>query len=229
MGTPNAFPVKKAFLYSLIASVVVSAVLGIVAILSGNFGWLEIRVILTTVTIAVASICGLACGAYLGTKAGRLLPTLGLALTFIAAAMIILGMWVELKSETYWKITASICVFAIAFAHLSLLSMARLAEWFQWSLIAAYLIIFGVASLIAAMIFFEIDEASMFRLLGVAAIVDAAITVLIPIFHRLSRKELPLAAEGLSEIRRIDAEIRALQQKIADLEIRKLALDEHSI
>jgi len=142
--------------------------------------------------------------------------------------MIIVGMWVELQSETYWKITASICVFTIALAHLSLLSMARLAEWFQWSLIAAYLIIFGVASLITAMIFFEIDETDMFRLLGVAAIVDAAITVLIPIFHRLSRKELSLAAQGFSEIQYIDAEILALQQKIAELEMRKeRALSQH--
>ena len=71
MSTAEPFPVKKAFLYSLVASVLLSAFLGIVAILSGRFGWLEIRIILTTVTIALASICGLACGAYLGTKTGK--------------------------------------------------------------------------------------------------------------------------------------------------------------
>lgn len=79
MKAAETFPVKQAFLYSLIASVLVSALLGIVAILSGSFGWLEIRIILTTVTIAAASICGLASGAYLGTSAGRLIPFSGIA------------------------------------------------------------------------------------------------------------------------------------------------------
>ena len=62
MNDQQGFPVKKAFLYALIGSVVLSALLGIGAILSGRFGWFEIRILLTTITISVASICGLACG-----------------------------------------------------------------------------------------------------------------------------------------------------------------------
>ena len=92
MNSAEAFPVKKAFLYSLVASVLLSALLGIAAILSGRNGWFEIRIILTTITIALASIVGLACGAYLGTKAGRSLPVSGIGLTLVAATMIILGM-----------------------------------------------------------------------------------------------------------------------------------------
>ena len=220
MGTVEPFPVKKAFLYSLVASVLLSALLGIVAILSGSFGWVEVRIILTTVTIALASICGLACGAYLGAKAGQPLPFSGIALTFAAAAMIIMGMWIEIDSEVYWKLAAAFSVFAVACAHLSLLSMTRIAEWFQWSLIAAHVIIFGVASLIVLMIFFEIDETGMFQLLGVAAIVDAAITILIPIFQRLSRPELASAmgTNVAADDQAIDAEIARLKEKIAELE-----------
>ena len=50
--------------------------------------------------------------------------------------MLILGVWTDVDTEVYWKVAAAICVFAVACAHLSLLSMARLAEWFQWSLVA---------------------------------------------------------------------------------------------
>jgi len=221
MSTAVAFPTKKAFLYSLIGSVALSALLGIVAVLSGRFGWLEVRVILTTVTIAVASICGLACGAYWGTSAGRALPLLGIALTFLGAAMLILGVWTDVDTEVYWKVAAAICVFAVACAHLSLLSMARLAEWFQWSLVAAYLIIFGVASLIAVMIFFEINEQGMFRLLAVSAIVDATFTVLIPIFHRLSRNDISSPKNEATNVAQIDAEIARLRRRIAELEALK--------
>jgi MFS family permease len=225
MSAVERLPIKKAFLYLLVASVLLSAFLGIVAILSGRFGWFEVRIILTTVTIAIGSICGLACGAVLGMRAGRVLPLSGILLTIVAAAMIITGMWLEPESVLYWKLAASIAVFAVACAHLCLLSIARLSQWFQWSLGTAYVIIFGVASLIAVIIFFEVYQAEMFRLLGVAAIADAAITVLIPIFHRLSRSELELISERSRtvDIEAIDREIQQLKSRIAELERLKQA------
>lgn len=217
------FPVKKTFLYALIGSVVLGAFLGIMAILSGRFGWLEVRILLTTVTIAGASICGLACGALLSTKRGLVLPVAGIGLTLLSAAMIIAGMWLTIVSESYWKVAATTAVYAVACAHLALLSMARLADWFRWSLAAAYAVILGVASLIALLIFGESHGAGMFQLMGVAAIVDAAITVVIPIFHRLSRVELEADAgdDGAAQsdkLAGIDAEIARLRERIAELE-----------
>ena len=148
MSTSQGAAVKRAFLYALIVSVVISAGLGILAILAGNWGWLEIRVLLTTVTISAASICGLGCGAYLAVGGNRAVPLAGIGLAIGAAAQIIVGMWTEISGEAYWKVAASLSVFAVACGHLSLLSMARLAEQFRWSLIAAYVTILGVASLL---------------------------------------------------------------------------------
>ncbi len=228
MTERDRFPVKKAFLYALIGSVVIGAILGILAILSGKFGWLEVRVLLTTATIAVASICGLACGAYLSARRGRVLPLTGIALTLLAAALLIGGIWHETFSDGYWQTTASASVFAVACAHLSLLSMARLAEWFRWSLTAAYIVILGVAGLIVLMILREQHGAGMMQLLGVAAIVDAAITIVIPILHRLSRDELSREGgpgeTGIAnpKIAEIDAEIARLRERIAELERMKL-------
>lgn len=221
MSKSKPFPVTKAFLYSLVASVLLSALLGIIAILSGKFGWFEIRIILTTVAIAAGSICGLACSAYLTTTAGRALPLTGIVLAFVAAALIIAGMWSDARSEAYWNLTTSTSVFAVAFAHLSLLSMARLAAKFQWSLATAYVIILGVACLIVAMIYFELHDIAMFQLLGVVAIADAAISILVPIFHRLSRSELPIPEAEFKPTDReceIESEIRQLKRQIAELE-----------
>ncbi len=223
MHESQGFPVKKAFLYALIGSVGLSALLGILAILSGRFGWFEIRILLTTVTIAAASICGLACGAYLTTRQGRALPLSGVALTLLAAVMVIGGIWTEASSEGYWKLAACASVFSVACAHLSLLSMARLAEWFRWSLAAAYAVIFLVASLIVLMILVESHGAGMFQLLGVAAIIDAAVTIVIPVLHRLSKSEVAAQQPGEPQVMpgRYDAEIEQLKQRIAELESRK--------
>jgi hypothetical protein len=211
MNSAETLWAKRAFLRSLIVSVLLSALLGIVAILSGGFGWLEIRVILTTVTVAIASLSGLACGAAIASGASRALPRSGIALTLAAAAMVLLGIWTDVNGTGFWKLTVSIAVFAVACAHLSLLSMARLGESYRWSLRAAGVAIFGVASLIVGVILFELNEGGMFQLLGVAAIADAALTILVPVFHRLSRADSGSAGA-------IDAEIAQLKRRIVELE-----------
>lgn len=227
MSTTELFPVRKTFLYLLIGSVLLSAFFGIAAILSGRFGWVEFRILLTTVTMSMASLCGLACGAYLGTT-GRTLPLLGMALSSLAAAMIISGMWFVVDSIAFWKLAAASSVFAVACAHLSLLSMARLAQWFQWSLIAAYVIIFGVAALISGIILFEIQESAMFQLLAVAAIFDAAVTLIVPICHRLSRSDVASLSAGAqtNATDAIEAEIASLKLRIDALQEMKQATSE---
>ena len=222
MNTTQPFPVKKAFLHALCWSVGLSALLGIVAILSGRFGWFEVRILLTTISISVGSICGLASGAYLAVARKQPLPWIGIALTMLAVSLVVFGIWMEssIHSDNYWKLAASASVFAVACAHLSLLSMARLAEWFRWSMAAAYVTILGVAGLIVLMIVGEADGVGMFQLLGVAAIVDAAITILIPIFHRLSKSELVVADNAALSVAKSDRdlEIERLRKRLAELE-----------
>ena len=57
----NHGDLKRPLLYLAVGSVMVGAVLGIIVVLRNTWGWFEVRVILTTITIAVASLCGLAC------------------------------------------------------------------------------------------------------------------------------------------------------------------------
>jgi hypothetical protein len=225
MSSAQRVTVKKAFLYALIVSVVLSAILGILAILSGTWGEFQIRVLLTTIVISAASVCGLANGALLATKRRNVLPIAGIALALGGAAMLIGGIWTGVASQGYWKLAVSLGIFAVACGHLALLSMARLAQWFQWSLVTAYLVIFGVASLIVFLIItdFHGSGEGLFQLLAVAAIIDAAITVLIPVFHWLSRGQFAL--EGGSTAPEIaessDQEIARLKERIVELERKK--------
>lgn len=210
---------KKAFLYSLIVSVLLSAVAGIAVILTGSWGDLEIRIILTTITLAAASLAGLSCGAHFDTGHGRPLPLAGIALTLLGAAMVLSIIWLEIVSQAYVKLTVVTSVYAVAVAHLCLLSMARLSESFRWSLPAAYGVVLTVATLISLMLVFEIDNEGMFRTLAVAAILDAAVTILVPIFHRLSRNDLAPAAN--LDLARLDAEIAEMRGRLAQLEARR--------
>ena len=183
-------------LYVMIGSVVLSALLGIIAILSGDWGWYELRILLTTITISGASICILACVALWERKNIKPLPYLGIALSLVGALLMIWAIWTESGSDAFWKLTASIVVYAIATAHVCLLSLARLSKNYAWALGLAYLFIYGLATIITWMIVDENADTGAFQLLGIVSILVGGISILIPIFQKFSasvRDETPLA------------------------------------
>ena len=189
----------KIFLRLFVASIVVTALVGIYVIAIPNDDWeFELKVLLTTATIAGASICGLACGGCL-SRGHRVLPTAGLILTGLSAGLALFGIWFQSWGpsvnwdfwEYYWKITAVLMCYAIACAHLSMLFMASLAGKYRWAYLVGYYLILGLATVIAAGILFELfDTERYWRLMGALSILVAAITLMIPVFHRFSREEV---------------------------------------
>ena len=214
--TRDQLSLKKGFLYTLIGSVGLSALLGILAILMGDFGEFEIRVLLTTLTISAASVCGLSCGAALEAERAHQLPLVGIGLSVLSAILLIIGVWAEPHADEFWKIAATCSVFAVAVSHVSLLRLARFSSRFTWAVPAAYATVFAVAGIISVMLWGEVDEEPMFRLLGVASILAAAITVLTPIFHRLSRGDVSSSA-GATRLADVEREIRELESQLKDL------------
>jgi hypothetical protein len=220
MPSHDQISVKKLFLYALIGSVSVSALLGILAILIGDFGEFEVRVLLTSLTISGASLCGLSCGAALEANRARELSLAGIGLSVLAALLIIGGIWTEPESEVYWKTAATIAIFAASCSHMALLLLARLAPQYAWAPQLAFVAVFGVALILTWMIWGEIEADMPFRLLGVAAIVDAAISLMIPVFHRLSRSETesPARHERVLTLSEINHEISQLHSRLDELE-----------
>lgn len=220
--TPNRL--KKSFLHTLIASVSLSALLGILALLIGNFGRLEARILLTTLTVSAASIGGLACGAALETGRARRVPLTGIALAILAAVMVIAGIWADPHSDPYWKSAGTVAIFAAAASHLSLLLLARLSPRFRWSTITAHVVVLSLAGLATVMMWWELDEEFLFRLLGVVAILTASISILIPIFHRLSRGDLH-PGDGSATLLDLDLQIQELEIRLNELRERKRQLE----
>ena len=227
MDALHEINLKRTFLYTLIASVAFSALIGIWVILFGNFGWFEARILGTTLTIVGTSITGLACGAYLESPKSRAsplraVPILGIIFSLIAALIGLYLIWFSSNTspepEYTYKVLFVSITFAIALAHLSLLTLARLSAKFRWALAAAYITILALASILSSIIVFELhgsDDLTM-RVIGILGVVDAALTVMIPIFHRLSQADFPENRE--SSVETIDAEIERLKQRISELE-----------
>jgi hypothetical protein len=177
---------KKVALWLLIASVAVSALLGIWAILSGDSGWLQERILLSTLTLTGASICSLACATLWESGRIRLVPQAGILLAGIGAVLVIIGIWRDVPTDSYGKLTIACWFLAVATAHACLLSLARLSSRFAWVLLLAYGLIYLLAGLGIYLVFASPTDNDFYRLAGVVAILVGAISLIVPILHRLS-------------------------------------------
>jgi hypothetical protein len=212
---------RKLFFYLLIASVSISALLGVGVLLFGNFGNFEVRVMMTTLTVTVTSILGLACGAYLETGRGKTMPIAGIVFSIAAATMTFLIIWkVFDRWEDFIKATGTATLFALCCSHLSLLSLARLDKRFAWSRIAAFVCVWLLAAILLYLMWWEPEGDSdlVFRVIGILSILIAAVTVITPVFHKLSA--------GEDEAAEIDVEIEKLKMRIVKLEERKAGLNQ---
>lgn len=223
---------KRPLLYLLVGSVILGALLGIVIVLRNTWGWFEVRVILTTVTVAIASLCGLACDLSKTPRGANILPRCGLVLTLVSASLILLGMWSDFDSDGYWKTTTTVSIFAVATVHVCLLSIARLVRRFRWVFWIACQVVYGLAILLSVIIIGQIENDRMLRFVAAVSIVDAALTLVIPILHRISRtdEDHPVPAGPLAErnLVAISEEIAVLKQRLAELEKLRSAIADRS-
>jgi hypothetical protein len=216
----------KWFLRIFIVSIIATALIGAAAIASPGSGWLEeAKVLLTTATIAAASVCGLACGGCL-QRGHRVLPVAGLILTGISAALILIGLWPEIGAELYWKLTACLAFFAVACAHLSMLFMANLAGSYRWAYLVAYQLILGVAALLAAGVLTDIlfENENYIRFIGVVSVLVGAITLLIPVFHYLSRDVVAARNAEADPLFVVEEEIARVKKQLIELENKRRML-----
>jgi len=216
---PKRLNLRRLFLYLLIGSVSLSALVGIVVVILGNFGMIEVRVLFTTLTVTVTSVFGLACGAYLESGRGRRLPIAGIAFSVLSALMCFLIIWDVLDdSEIFIKSFLTCVLLAAGCAHLSLLFLARLDGRFSWTRTAAVLCVMFLLALVLYIIWFEPKGESdmIYRILGVLGILLASITVVTPVLHKLSSQD--------TDVEALDKEIESVRQKLAELEARRAAM-----
>ena len=216
MQSPN---LKRFFLQLLIASVALSALIGIVVMLFGNFGGdFEIKILLTTLPVIITSILGLGCGAYLETGRGKILPAAGILLALVACILWIILVWNGTTREQFFaKLLLSLTLVSAACSHICLLSLATLDKRFRWSNPVMQAAVWILTVTLLVLIWNNFKNASDFtsRMIGVLSIVVCALTITTPIFHWLSRHAPP--AE-------IDAEIARLRARIEELEKQRGAL-----
>lgn len=112
----------------------------------------------------------------------------------------------------------SVTVVAIALSLATLVSLARLDRKFVWALYTHYISLAGLTGILISLIWFDeaLEVDLTLRVLGVFAIIAGAMTIMIPVFHRLSRVQ--------DEAVWIDDEILELERRIEELKIKRESL-----
>lgn len=186
---------KRYFLIVMVASLAVSALMGILAILVGNFGETEFKILLTTLVFGLFSIAGLANLRNLeSTRAGyRSFAWLGIAFSVAALALSVFVIWgSQTELVVKWMLTFGVLSLASAHASLLLPSINDVAAIVSGVALATLISITFVVILVLYFIFAAdkmLETELYFRLLGVVAILDVFGTITVPILSKVMAKK----------------------------------------
>jgi hypothetical protein len=198
---------RKLSLKLFIGFLGLTALVAIVCVLGGEFGELQVKILLTSTTISAASICAMSCAAFIEKRKLATLGLGGIGFAVVAAALVILGVWAEIEAEGFWKLTGSVSVVAVGLAHAFLLVLPELDpghRWVQW----ATVITIGVLALqIIVAIFGEIESEGYYQILAAVAILVALGTLVVPILMKLRKGDGAAAAVETLVLTRIGERI----------------------
>jgi hypothetical protein len=181
----NRWSLRKALLSSLIGALSLSALVGIYIFVVGDFGETEIKILLTTLSLAYFSVSALGCAVVLERGLARWLPFPGLLSCAFGFFWSLLMIWAEWHREPVAKTQVIAVIVAFSLAQSSLLTLAPLKGNLRWVFGATLAAIFALAALASAMLIFEWEDELLFRLTGVLGILDAAGTLAVPILYKL--------------------------------------------
>ncbi|MFQ5382867.1 MAG: hypothetical protein ACE5EF_14805, partial [Dehalococcoidia bacterium] len=186
---------QRPALILILAAVAVSAVVGIAALVSGDPGDTQGRILGTTWTVSGACLLALASATGVGRTRLRAFPPAGVLTAIAAGITIIIGLWAEPDSEVYWKTTASLAIAAVAFAHSSVMTWIRLPHGLRSVQTLARIAGAVLAVTIVAALWAEPDTSLVPRIIGIEAIVAASASIAVPVLYRLTnldRDESPV-------------------------------------
>ena len=180
---------RKLALSIFFASVAINAILGIIALLVGDFGETQGKILMTSLSVSAASVLSLAMFPAREREQLGIIPDAGIALSVAGFGLLIILVWTEFQEDSLARIVGSVLTFAVASGYASLIALATVRPKYELVVRAAYVLATVLSIFIVAAIWGEPSERIWMRVMGVISILLAAATVSIPVLHRLSRAE----------------------------------------
>jgi hypothetical protein len=187
---------RRIAIIAIIVSLSLTALIGIITLLSGDFGETQGKVLLTTLILAGFSITVLCHLAVVG-RALRVVGFVGFAVSAVALVAGLILIWSDLSdSEGVWKTFGVFGILSFSFAHANLLLLlGQRRNTVVRALLYTTVAIIGVVALMICLPILTDGDIPgsngdwYWRLLGVVAILDVLGTIVLPITGRFLRNE----------------------------------------
>ena len=200
-SSPVVRGIRRAAIIAIIVSLVVAALLGIIALLSGEFGSLQGDVLLSTLTVAAFGTTAL-CHLAIVARAVRAVGFVGIAASAGAAVCAFVLIWVDWGTSVTWeqmepwvKAFGALTVIAVSLAQANLLLL--LADRPQPAIRIGLAVTLLAVAVVAVMVILPIvtngdipgdDGEPYWRAVGVIGILDALGTIALPILGLVLRR-----------------------------------------
>ena len=181
----NTVLLRQISLRGFIGFLVLTALIAVVTVLMGDFGELQGKILASSFSVSIASICAMSGAVFMESRGPRWLGVLGIVIALIGLVLINIGLWFEPGSWTYWKFVFVFVVVSLGLAHGFLLQLPSLNVAYKWVQPLSAISIALLVTLISAALIFDLSGDWLWRSMTVVAIVVVLCSALIPILLRL--------------------------------------------
>jgi hypothetical protein len=181
----NTVLLRQLSLRGFIGFLILTALIAVVTVLVGNFGELQFKILASSFSVSIASICAMSGAVFMESRGPRWLGVLGIVIALIGVLLVNLGLWLEPGNWTFWKIAFVFVVVSLGLAHGFLLQLPSLNVAYKWVQPLSAISIALLVALISAALIFDLSGDWLWRVMTVVAIVVVLCSALIPILLRL--------------------------------------------
>jgi hypothetical protein len=184
-------PSRRFFITGVVASLGVTALLGIISIITSGLGDIGTKILISTGEVDFAAVLALGCAGNTSTKLHKRIQTLGLLSIFTGLVLGIYLTWTfklfESQDDIVLKTFGVMFVLAISSAHacqiLPLMVYNRILDRLVRGTVVCIAIVAGLV--INAIVFPEISTGeTYYKFVGIVLILDVFGTILIPVLRR---------------------------------------------
>ncbi len=164
---------------------------------AGEFGDLQRKVQMISLSVSAANVLSLVMFPAKGRALLGPVPTVGIALSVLGFGMLVVLSWTGFNADDFGRLVASVLKFAVAAGYASLIVLAVVHSRFRNNVNVAFILAAVLSVLIVVAIWGNprggiILQQLLIRPMKISSILLAAVTVSIPVLHRLNRSVLDL-------------------------------------
>jgi hypothetical protein len=176
---------RQVSLRGFVVFLILTALIAVVTVLMGDFGEVQGKILASSFSVSIVSICVMSCAVFIESRGPRWLGVLGIVIGLIGLVMINFGLWFDADNWEYWKLVFVFVTVTLGLAHGFLLQLPRLNAVHVWVQPVSAVCIALLVALISVGLIWNVSGDWFWRSMTVVAIAVVLCSALVPILLRL--------------------------------------------